>query len=119
MSAVTTLPGMQIWILMGVIFILLGISTFLIKMWISDIKTQGSQNEISIRQLSLHVEEENESMRQEIAQRKSEAGLLNSDLKHLEQITQLNFKLVETHNAYQKNTLEEIKRDIKEISKKS
>lgn len=108
----------QVWILIGVNSLLLGITGFFIKAWIKDVKQSNDENKDGLHAHRSYTEKEISSIKSELGKRKGETELLRKDLELLASETRKNFEGVNIHMNYQRTTLDEIRKSVEERGKK-
>ena len=107
----------EIWILVGVNSLLLGITGFFVKQWINGVKDDHKENRDEFAKYKDENDKQILSMKTELGKRKGETELLRKDLEILSAETRKNFEGVNIHMNYQKTALDEIKSSISSSSK--
>jgi hypothetical protein len=102
----------ETWALLGVNSTLLGVASFFIKQWISQVKDAEKENRTDFQKHKEDTEKDLTYIRAELGKRKGETELLRKDLELLSAETRKNFEAVNIHMNYQKTSLDEIKNAI-------
>lgn len=106
------MSGTEVWILIGVNSILLGITGFFVKQWINGVKEDNRDNRDKLEEYKKSADKELSTLNAEIGKRKGETELLRKDLVLLSSETRKNFENINIHMNYQKTALDEIKTSV-------
>ena len=102
----------EIWILIGVNTLLLGITGFFVKQWINSVKEDNQENRDKLDSHKESADKEIGELKREVGKRKGETELLRKDLELLSSETRKNFESMSIHMNYQKTALDEIKTSV-------
>lgn len=102
----------EIWTIIGGNSALLTVTGFLLKQWISRLKTDHEESREDFHRYREETDKQLFNMKNELGKRKGETELLRKDLELLSSETRKNFEAVNIHMNYQKTALDEIKNSI-------
>ena len=106
------MSGTEVWILIGVNSLLLGITGFFVKQWINGVKEDNRDNRDKLEEYKKVADKELSTLNAEVGKRKGETELLRKDLVLLSSETRKNFENINIHMNYQKTALDEIKTSV-------